>query len=247
MTRYFPKYFVQAVMGAAGSGSLTAAILWFFVHLPFWPTFGVVFALYLIAGLVRAVSGTSREREFDLAARERNRQETERAGWPSRQLTLSDGLKVEFRRKPDGAVHIRFAQGVDYITANAWSRRLPLELTKVQLRESESDLWYPNEVDAAWWENDLEDKRTDEHGRDVRSLIVQKALVTFTRESDGVTLTRRSPGKDQVPAGYWEASDFGLIDLVAPLELTKLQLRRGEVPWYPAHVEEAKKALNQVG
>jgi len=246
MARYLPKYLVQAVMGAAGSGSLTAAILWLFVHLAFWPTFGVVFALYLIPGLVRAVRAAGRERGFNRAMQDRNRQEAEEAQWPRRQLTLPDGYEVEFRRKPDGEVVFSFLSRVDNLIAIGVSSRAELELTKAQLRESESDFWCPGEVEAARREVEFEDMRIDEQGHEIRTVMHKGTPVTFIRESDGeINMTHPRRGQDGVQRRTMDALQDGLTDELAPLDLTKAQLRRGEEPWYPELAHEAHEALNR--
>lgn len=161
--------------------------------------------------------------------------------WLRRRLTLPDGWRIEYMRKPDGQVVVQFLDQFDP-SGYAAGLRAKLELTKAQLRAGESDLWCPEEDAAARHEIELEEKLVDDDGRPMRIVIQAGEPVTFVRQADGnVTMHRAGQGVEG--RTNLEKLTEGLATELAPLELTKAQLRKGEELWFPELKEEAQAWL----
>lgn len=162
--------------------------------------------------------------------------------WPRRRMTLPDGWRIEYMRNPDGQVVFQFLDEFDHASGYAAGLWAKLELTKAQLRAGESDLWCPEEVAAARHEIELEEKLVDDEGRPIRIVIQAGEPVTFVRQEDGnVTMHRAGQGVEG--RTNLEKLIEGLATDLAPMELTKAQLRKSEELWFPELEEEAQAWL----
>ena len=166
---------------------------------------------------------------------------------PAQQVTIAvHGVgPVTFTRRPDGQVVFDLPAGSHVIAPGVVVREGFLELTKQQLTAGMPDPWFPDLVEQARRELDVEAVTSDEQGREVRRVVSGERIVTFARADDGTVTAGPSEGPSGESVGH--ALSVYLAEENAPLALTRLQLRRGEPVWFPDLEHQAAAALHAGG
>lgn len=166
---------------------------------------------------------------------------------PAQRVTIAvHGVgPVTFTRRPDGEVVFDLPAGSHVIAPGVVVREGFLELTKQQLTVGMADPWFPDLVEQARRELDVEAVTSDEQGRQIRRVVSGDRIVTFTRADDGTVTTGPSEGPTGESVGH--ALGVYLAEENAPLALTRLQLRRGEPVWFPDLEHQAAAALHAGG
>ena len=152
---------------------------------------------------------------------------------------------VTFQRREDGEVLFDLeGPRNNWITAGAVTRQGYLELTKQQLL-SGREVWCPELVDEVRRQLAVEAATRDESGREIRAVVSNGEVFTFVLQDDGTISVERDPGLQ--PENALQGLKAHLDAELAPMLLTKLQLRRGEPVWYPDLEEQGRSELSRDG
>lgn len=153
---------------------------------------------------------------------------------------------VTFIRRPDGEVSFELDPAKsNWLTAGIVTREGYLELTKRQVAAGLQDVWCPDLLEKVREGLAIETMTTDEYGREVRAFVSDGHVIKFVRADDGSV--SREPDSDIQPENQRQALKRSLEAEGAPLALTKLQVRRGEPPWFPELREQAASQLVREG
>lgn len=221
-------------LGAAITGLILGVLARWLLGWDFWTTCLVVFALTELPSVTLAWRESKADVAIDRAVRHLASQES--AVTAHRWLRLPSGWPVQFERQMTGRVTWSYPPDVPQFVQSGESWRASLELTKEQVLNGESDLWFPELKEKAERELHLMDTTRDEQGREIRVIPSGHSYAVFIRDLEGKVTVERLDKPGASPT--W---GFSL-----PRRLSVLQLQKGEQLWYPELLAEAELEVSRI-